>query len=229
VTSLNRASLSGSGARPSLIVLGQLGTYTPVRPGALAEGDVILYSNSAFYVVRRMGQVHGTGYITLRELVTNAISTVRIEPKVRVTRLDVSRLVTANFEGRWEGWKVSTGDVVFYPDLHVVAIRHSRGWFRTAAPWTPFADAEVIHDVLLKRALMVRSNIRNSGVDPGAEFVIGSVVASRDIRLSEPSVWFRQAEDYWVGNSRQAPLSDQMIRYELSRQTYQVLRLPEAT
>lgn len=224
-----RVSSSQDGARPSLRTLERIGTYTSVGPHSLHEGDVILYGGSVWCIVKKASQFYKGNYITLRELVSNTIRTVRIEPHMRVSRFEISSTVSGQFEGRWASWKLAVGDIVFYPDRNVLAIRHSNGWYRTAAPWSQFADAEIVHDVFEGPALMVRSCVRPCPVFPETDFQIGSAVATRDLSSREPSVWFRQAEDYWVGNSRQAPLSDQMIRYELSRRTFQSLRLPEAT
>lgn len=217
----------------SLTTLRKLGRYPRVGQKDLVEGDIILYQESAFCVVRKPSQLYRGAPITLRELVTNDVKTVRIESRLKLPRLVMPQVFQGDQNGRWESWRLSPGDVVLYPgpepDRAVLAIRHSRGWFRTAPPWTPLADAEVIHDVVEDRALMVRSGDRRARSNPGAEFVVSSVVATRDRTQVEPSVWFRQSEDYWVGNSRQSALSDQMIRFELERGTYQVLRLPEVS
>jgi hypothetical protein len=214
-----------------LSALGRLGTYTAAGQQELADGDVVLYANSAFCVVKKPYQCYRGSYITLRELVTNDIRSVRIEPSMKLTRLNLGETVAGNFDGRWQDWQLVVGDVVVYPSPlpagAILAIRHSHGWCRTEAPWTPFADAEIVLDVIEGRARTVRSSIRNAAADPRAMLTTGSVVATRRFLHQEPSVWFRKDEDYWVGNSRQAPLSDQMVRYELSRRTYEVLSLPE--
>lgn len=231
MTHPNRVPVSTTGARPSLNTLARLGSFTPVVLENLAEGDVILYSDSAFYVVKKASQAYKGSYITLRELVTNSVRSVRIEPRVRVNRLDLDPLVAGNFDGRWDNWRIQVGDVVAYsgllPDQPVLAIRHSQGWSRTSPPWTPFADVEIVHDVIEGFAQVVRSNVATLAEGSEAILATGSVVATRALTQSSPSVWVRRSEDCWVGNCRGVILSDQMIRYELGRRTYQRLRLPE--
>lgn len=226
-----RAPSEKGGARPSLETLGQICTYTSVGPQSLGERDLVLYANSAYCVVKKSSRFHRGSYVTLRELVTNRARTVRIEPQVTLTRLDLKPVITGDFDGRWDNWKLGTGDVVLYPALFpessILAIRTGHGWLRTSAPWTPFADAEIVHDVMEGQAAMVRSNIRTLVGDPQSEFAVGSTVATKVGEWAEPSVWFRQSENHWVSNCRGIALSDQMIRYELERGTYQVLRIPE--
>lgn len=231
MTITNGAPVASAGARPSLKTLGKLGVYSPVFPRGLAELDVVLYERSAYCVVKKSARVYRGSYITLRELGTNAVRSVRIEPHVKLSRLNLRETVAGTFEGRVGYWKRAVGDVVIYPGKHVgdsvVAVRTAHGWFRTAAPWMPFADAEVSYDVVRGQARMIRTGLRMAVLGSESPFVVGSVVATRSTSRGEPSVWFRKSRDHWVGNTRGVTLSDQMIRYELDRNTYQMLHLPE--
>jgi hypothetical protein len=222
-----RPPLTLGGGRPSIETLSKFGRWRKALPKKLAEGDIILYQCSAYSVVKKASQIYRGSYITLRELVTHSIRQVRIEPHVWLERLDMDETVSGLFTGTWARWKPAPGDVVFYSALDVLAIRHSQGWFRTEAPWCPVQDAEVAHDLIEGQAMMVRSHLRRLAADPEGEFVVGSMVATRNLNQPDPSVWFRKSHDYWVTNSRGVALSDQMIRYELRRGVYQVLWLPE--
>jgi hypothetical protein len=222
-----------AGARPSPAALGEFGTYVGVESRQVCEGDVVLYDSSLYSVVKKTCRASRGLYVILRELVTNDLRTVRMEPGVKLSRFDAEQSIYGEFDGRMASWTPSVGDVVLYPgiftDGHVLAVRNSSGgWHRTEAPWTSVADAEVILDVTQGKALMVRSNVRAAASEPPeGEFPVGMVVVTRDRRQRDPSVWFRQFEDCWVTNARGVHVSDQMIRYELERGTYQALSLPE--
>lgn len=207
--------------------LRKLGSSTIRRQEALHEGDIVLRDGFGFCVLKKDPIVKRGSKIVLRELGTNFVQSAQYQPKARI-----SVLVLPDGVPTPQGlWKVLPGDVVIYPGdpskALVAAIRHRHGWHRTAAPWQPMTDAEILLDLQASRAILVRSHLAQGGKDPRAPFSPGAVAASRNLNLPEPSVWVRTAEDFWASNSRGAAVSDQMVRYELDRGTYQILQLPE--
>lgn len=227
VNSGGRPLSGGSSRTLSANSLRKLGRFVRVRQAVLVEGDIVFHENSAFCIVHKDTMIRRGSLMTLRELGSNIVRRVRFDPRGFISLLRLPDVI----EGQFGEWKIHPGDVVAYsavrPEETVLAIRHRFGWYRTAAPWLPLTDAEVLLDLRERRAFMTRSSARPGGLDPRRVFLPGSAVATRDTTVAEPSVWVRTGEDYWVSNSRGAAISDQMVRYELRRGTYQFLNLPE--
>lgn len=204
--------------------LRSIGSCVTVRMDDISEGQVVLLRNKA-HVVLRKNEIRGNGRRTfLRTMEGASVHSVPFMPESWITRLQLPLEVTDG-EGRWT---IQQGDIVLYPgdtpEHAVAAIRHHFGWLRTAAPWAPFSDAEVILHVYEGRARVVR-NATHQGAQPLRKYPSGSVVACRQI--DEPTVWVRLDNDLWVSNTPGVTASDLMINYELDRRTYHVVWVPE--
>jgi hypothetical protein len=193
---------------------------------ALAEGSVLLMSDGAF-VFQRIEYNPGRAgnRMILRDVDGSVTRSIRYLPNGWVTRLELP-VEVAEGEGFW---MIQPGDIIWYPAHSVVAIRHVSGWMRTAAPWTPCSDAEVILHLGEGRIEVLRSSLRQTGTKPRKTYPVGSVVACRVLKAPEPTVWVKTDESCWVSNVRGTTASDLMINYELSRRTYHVVRVPQET
>lgn len=193
----------------------------------LSEGGVIFLNSRAYVVLSTQYDLRRSGArLMLRDLEGATLRSIPYTASGWVPRLQLPPYI-AEGEGLWT---IQHGDIVMYPsntpEYAVVAIRHHYGWLRTSAPWAPFSDAEILLHLQEGRVQVIRSSLRR-GVQPLPQYPTGSVVACRDARAPEPTVWLRTGEDFWVSNTRGVTASDLMINYELDRRTYHVVRIPE--
>jgi hypothetical protein len=206
--------------------LRDLGTCTNVKMESLVKGNLLLLSGFVYVVLSPEEDRNGKDSLVLRELEHDTLRSLRYDPAAWVTQLQVSPQVVEH-EGQWV---IQNGDIVLYPGATpgqgVAVVRHPRGWIRTAAPWMPSSDAEVVLHVTEGRAKVVRSALRRPWIPPSPPYGTGCVVACRDIKLPEPTVWIRSGDDYWISSTR-ATASDSMINYEIQRGTYHVAWTPE--
>lgn len=229
ISTIRRTPVSAAGVSPSQRVklLRSIGVCAQVKMSDLTEGNVILLPNGAFVVQRTHYDLRRRGArLTLRDLDGASVRSIPFSADAWVTQLQIPAQV-AEDEGLWI---IQNGDIVIYPGEQshnsVAAIRHHDGWQRTAAPWAPLSDAEILLRVQDGTARVIRSALRK-GVPPLLHYPVGSVVASRDTKVLEPTVWIRTGDDFWTSNSRGATASDLMINYELDRRTYHVVWVPE--
>jgi len=228
ITAIRKTPASAAGVSPSqrTRMLRSIGTCSGISMKDLAEGDVLLLSGNA-YVVMKMtyGVRRSGGRLPLRTLESSVIHTIPYLANAQVTRLNLPPQI-AEEEGLWT---IQPGDIVLYPgsspEDSVAAIRHHYGWLRTAAPWPPTSDAEILLHVQDGRARVIRSS-RRGGTQPLLHYPVGSVVACLNTKVTEPTVWVRTGDDYWVSNARGVTASDLMINYELDRRTYHVVWVP---
>lgn len=197
------------------------------RMEAVDEGDLISTERGMFCIVRKEFSARRGSQISVRNVETGSMRSLAFDPRGWLLRLRLPEVV----EVRGISWRVSPGDVVLYPGEEpqdaIVAIRHGRSWYRSAAPWTPLSDAEVVLSVKEAKAYILRCQTVPGGAPSPKRFAAGTVVATRNLSAKEPSVWVLAAPNEWVGNARGVVMSNAMIRHELSRGTYQVLRVPE--
>jgi hypothetical protein len=201
--------------------LRRIGGSVNVRMDSLVEGHVLFRPEGAFVVVRPQHESRRNGLrVTIRDLETPTIRSIPYVPDGWVSRLELPSATTLG---------IHPGDVVLYPheapERSVAAIRHNSGWARTAAPWAPFSDGEVVLHLAENKAQIIRNALR-PGVERRKRLPVGTVVACRNVKAPEPTVWIRTAPDYWVSSNRGAMASDLMINYELDRTTYHVVWIP---
>lgn len=225
ITAIQETPAQEAGVSPSerAKVLRSIGACVSVQVDDLVQGNVLMLPHGAFVILRKQRVInsHG-GRIVMRALEGASLHTMSYTDFTWVPRLELPTEVTED----GKSWTIRTGDVVVYPRENVAAIRHAHGWMRTAAPWSPYADAEVLLHLREGRAQVVRSAVREE-IPARTTFPVGGVVACRDRGLLEPSVWVRTADDCWTGSIRSVTASDLMIRYELKRGTYQAVWVPE--
>lgn len=198
--------------------LRRVGGTVNVRMDSLVAGNVLLRPEGAFVVVRPQHESRRNGLrVTIRDLENSTIRSIPYVHDGWVSRLELPSALTLG---------IHPGDIVLYPheapERSVAAIRHSSGWARTAAPWAPFSDAEVLLHMSEHKAQVVRNALR-PGVERRKRLPVGTVVACRNVKAPEPTVWIRTSPDYWVSNNRGVTASDLMINYELDRRTYHVV------
>lgn len=224
-TAIRKAPVTEAGALPSpkIEALHSVGESSNVRMSVLVLGDVVLLRGIALTIVRMdyNGRRAGARLI-LRELESDTVRSLQYDPDSWITRFRLSSSSTDR--------PIRIGDIVLYPGLtpgrSVAAIRQGRGWFRTCAPWMPQTDMEVALHLAEGRAEIVRSVGHTIGRRRRPLYPSGTLVACRDSRMREPTVWLRTDEDYWTSNSRGATASDDMINFELERRTYHVPYIP---
>lgn len=228
-STMRETSATAAGVSPSqrVKVLRSIGTCTAVKMKDLAEGQVVVMPNRACVVLSTSYELrHNATRLMLRDLDGSSVRSIPYIADGWVTQLRLPARVT---EG--EGlWTIHPGDIVLYsgqtPAHAVAAIRHHGGWMRTSAPWAPLSDAEILLHIQDGRARVIRSSLRR-GTQPLLHYPVGSVVACRDTKTVEPTVWIRTGDDYWASNARGTAASDLMINYELDRRTYHVVWVPE--
>lgn len=237
-TAVSRASVPRTEARPvkapsrverakikSQNSFRKIGSYIRVQMESVQEGDVISTPEGTFCIVRKEHSFRGS-MMSVRNVVTRNVSRMRFEPKGWALRVKVE---SVKDQGR--NWTISTGDVVMLmadrPKNAVILIRHARAWMPTKAPWLPMGDAEVLLELKEGRARVLRNSWHAPEPRTPESLPLGTVVASRDRKEREPSVYLHTGPDLWVSNSRGASMSTAMIRYGLARRTYEVLKPPE--
>lgn len=232
MTVIPKTPASAAGVLPSAKVraLRTIGTSVSTTMDSLTQGTVVLLAAGAFVVLRTEHGLRCKGdRLVLRDVDGAALRTIRYEATGWVTKLELPSEV-AEGEGLWT---IQPGDIILYPgcapERAVAAIRHPGGWMRTAAPWTPYSDAEVILHLREGRIRVLRSARHQAGTNPRKTYPVGSVVASRSRATAEPTVWLKTGDNYWVSNTRGTTASDVMVNYELKRRTYHVVHAPERT
>lgn len=188
---------------------------------SITEGSVLMLPTGAYVVLRMQHDVRRNGCrVLLRDLEGASLRSIPYTPDAWIVVLQLPDQV-----------EMQLGDIVLYPgsapERSLAAIRHHSGWMRTAAPWPPFSDVEVCLHISEARARFVRSSVSPQGARRRRKIPLGTVVASRDVHVTEPTVWVRTGEDFWVGSNRGVTASDLMINYELDRRTYQTVWVPE--
>jgi hypothetical protein len=203
----------------------KIGSYIRVRMEAVQEGDVISTPEGTFCIVRKESSCRGS-MMSVRNVVSRNVHRMRFEPMSWALRVTLESVLD---QGR--RWTISTGDVVMLmadrPRNATVLIRHARVWMPSAAPWLPMGDAEVLLELKEGRAKVLRNSWHAPEPKVPESLPLGTVVAGRDRKDREPSVYLHSGPDLWVSNSRGATLSTAMIRYGLARRTYEVLKPPE--
>lgn len=203
----------------------KVGIYVRSRMDGVQEGDLIVVPDGTFCIIRKDSSCKGS-LMFVRDVLSRNVRSMRFEPMAWSQRLRVEQ---ATDRGR--NWTISSGDVVAIkadrPWEDTVLIRHTRMWMPTAAPWIPFGDAEVLLALKEGRAHVLRNSWRPGVVGLRDHLPPGTVVATRNRKEHEPSVYLHVAPNRWVSNSRGAHLSTDMIRLGLSRRTYEVLKPPE--
>jgi hypothetical protein len=220
---IRKAPAHAAGVSPSDRAkdLRRVGGSVNVRMDSLTEGHVLLRPEGAFVVVRPQHESRRNGLrVTIRDLENSTIRSIPYVPDGWVSRLELPSVTTLG---------IHVGDIVLYPheapERSVAAIRHNPGWARTAAPWAPFSDAEVVLHIREDKAQIIRNALR-PGMQRRKRLPVGSVVACRSVKAPEPTVWIRTDSDYWVSSNRGVTASDLMINYELDRRTYHVVWVP---
>lgn len=220
---IRKAPAYAAGVSPSERAkdLRRVGGSVNVRMDSLTEGNVLLRPEGAFVVVRPQHELRRNGLrVTIRDLENSTLRSIPYVPESWVSRLELPSAITLG---------IHSGDVVLYPheapERSVAAIRHNSGWARTAAPWAPFSDAEVLLHMAEDKARIIRNALR-PGMERRKRLPVGSVVACHNMKAPEPTVWIRTDSDYWVSSNRGATASDLMINYELDRRTYCVVWVP---
>lgn len=203
----------------------KIGSYIRVRMEAVQEGDVISVPEGTFCIVRKEYSFKGS-MMSVRNVVTRNVHRMRFEPMNWALKVTLESVLD---QGR--RWTITPGDVVMLmadrPKNATVVIRHARAWMPSAAPWLPMGDAEVLLELNEGRAKILRNSWRAADTGQSENFPLGTVVATKDRKDREPSVYLHKSPDLWVSNSRGANLSTAMIRYGLNRRTYEVLKPPE--
>ncbi len=230
ITAIRKAPATAAGADPSprIKALRSVGVCSNVQMSKLEEDDIIIIRDIALLIVRieSIGRPTGTRLV-MRQLESDVIRSLKYDPASWITQLQIDPALT----GAGSHWAVQPGDIVRYPQSPglwpAAAIRHDHGWRRTSAPWMPLSDLEVTLHLIEGRAHAVRNALHITGAPARSVYPVGTLVACRDARAREPSVWIRTGEDYWVSNSRGATASDLMINYELERGVYHVPYIPE--
>lgn len=236
-----RALAKKAGARPvkapakkteaarnkALAAFRKIGSWVRTRMDSIDEGDLIATETGTYCVVRKEISGRRGSQLSVRHVETGSIRSMRFDPRAWLMRVRLPEVADI----RGITWRLAQGDVVIYPGEEpqdgIVAIRHTRSWFRSAAPWTPLSDGEVILAVKEGRAYILRCSTISGDAPAPRRFAPGTVVATAHRAAKEPSVWILNAPNEWVGNARGVTMSNAMIRHELSRGTYRVLRVPE--
>jgi len=204
----------------------QVGSYIKVRMESLQEGDVISTPEGTFCIVRKASSCRGS-LMSVRNVVSREVRRMRFDPLAWSTRVRVEPV--QKDQGR--NWTLAVGDVVMLmadlPQHSTVLVRHTRAWMPTAAPWLPMGDAEVLVELKQGRARILRNSWHLAEPRVPERLGLGTVVVTRNRKEREPWVYLHASPNRWVSNSRGAELSTQMIRYELNRRTYEVLKPPE--
>lgn len=241
-TAAPRALAEKAGARPvkkkpltkteaarlkALSAFRKIGSYVRTRMEGLDEGDLIATERGTFCIVRKEFSTRRGAQMSVRNVETGALRSMKFDPREFLLRVRLPEVA----EVRGIRWRIRQGDAVIFPGKDaqdgIVAIRHGRAWYRSAAPWTPLSDGEVILAVKEGQAYILRCESIPGETTVPKRFSPGTVVATRDRSAKEPSVWILAAPNEWVGNARGVIMSNAMIRHEMSRGTYQVLRVPE--
>lgn len=220
-------SKTGAARDKAVAAFRKIGSWVRTRMDSLDEGDLIATDTGTFCIVRKEISSRRGSQLSVRNVETGSIKSMRFDPRAWLMRVRLPEVVSV----RGISWRVAQGDVVLFPGENpedgIVAIRHARSWFRTAAPWTPLSDGEVILAVKEGKAYILRCATISGDSPYPRRFSAGTVVATRDRTAKEPSVWILKSPNEWVGNARGVTMSNAMIRHELSRGTYRVLRVPE--
>ncbi len=234
-------ALAKAGARPvkkaptktelarmkALSAFKKIGSYVRTRMEGLDEGDLIATERGTFCIIRKEFSTRRGAQLIVRDVETGSLCSMRFDPRMYLLRVRLPEVA----EVRGIRWRIRQGDVVIFPGEEpqdgIVAIRHGRAWYRSAPPWTPLSDAEVILAAREGKALILHSDSVSRVVSPPRRFTPGTVVSTRDRVAKEPSVWILAAPNEWRGNARGVTVSNAMIRHELSKGTYQVLQVPE--
>lgn len=202
-----------------------IGVFANARMGKLTEGVVVLVGGAPYVVLRTEHDTRRRGSrsrMIVRVMDGASVRSVPYDTAAWMTRLTLSADMAD---------LIRLGDIVRYPgalpEHGMVAIRQQHGWMRTAAPWAPYADAEVLLHLREGRATVLRSALCSAAIPPRGHYPTGSVVACRDLKTTDPTVWIRTGEDYWVSHIRGVTASDVMINYEVDRRTYHVVWVPE--
>lgn len=217
-----KAPVLATGASPfSLLDLLSVGVRSPIRMGTLTEGDVVLHPDAPYVVVRTVGNRQRTSrYLLVRDVGSSTLRNVLNVPNSWVLKLELPEATMSH---------LNLGDVVLYPGGPVeplgAAIRSHNGWSRTLAPWTPACDVEILLHLQQQRAQIVR-NFMTPGSERPYRMPVGTVVATRDLTVREPTVWVRTAPNYWIGSVRGLTASDLMINHELNRRIYETVWVP---
>jgi hypothetical protein len=202
-----------------------LGTPVSVHMADLTEGDLVLHVDGPYVVVRTAGsRLRSNRHLLVRDVDGSTLRNVLKVPDAWVRRLELPEATMSQFK---------PGDVVRYlgstvAETTAAAIRHHAGWSRTVGPWLPMCDLEILVHLSQGRALVVRSTLR-PGEDRRRRMPVGTVVATADRKLRDPTVWIRTGRDHWAGSARGLTASDVMINYELDRGTYETVWIPEKT
>jgi hypothetical protein len=194
--------------------------YRPVDEKYLREGETILLGQVPYSVVfRRPRQRNGRVTFVVENQGTGNRSNMWCDKGAKIFRLHIPRQDV----GLAKGWKIRHGDVVIYPGRRgaptVAAIRHLAGWYTTTTRRTPLPDAKVLQDVREGTARVVRNDRLRPALDTIYTYQVGSVVAVRDETVPDPTVWVCTEKNVWR-SSTGVEASDQMIRYEMGRDTY---------
>ncbi len=203
----------------------KIGSYIRVRMESVQEGDVISTPEGTFCIVRKEHSFRGS-MMSVRNVVSRNVHRMRFEPKGWALQVKIE-----DVQDQGRRWTISAGDVVMLladrPKNSVVLIRHARAWMPTKAPWLPMGDAEVLLELKEGRAKILRNSWRSAEPKTPEALPLGTVVAARNRKDREPSVYLHTGPDLWVSNSRGAAMSTAMVRYGLARKTYEVLKPPE--
>lgn len=186
----------------------------------LHEGETVLLGQEPHAVLfRRVGMRDGRVHFLVENLENRNRRHFWCERGGSVYRLYLPRQNV----GLAQDWKISHGNVVIYPGKKgrptIAAIRHLYGWYTTTSRRIPLSDAEIVQDVRDGKATVVRSDRLRPRLNEIYLYRLGSVVATRDEREAEPTVWVRVDHNLWR-SSTGVEASDAMIRFEMSRETY---------
>jgi hypothetical protein len=192
---------------------------------SVQEGDIISTPEGTFCIVRKEHSFRGS-MMSVRDVVSRNVHRMRFEPKGWALRVKIE-----DVKDQGRNWTISPGDVVMLmadrPKNAIILIRHTRVWMPSKAPWLPMGDAEVLLELREGRARVLRNSWHPPEPKVPESLPLGTVVATKDRKDREPSVYLHSGPDLWVSNSRGANLSTAMIRYGLARRTYEVLKSPE--
>lgn len=193
---------------------------------SLEEGDIITTPEGTYCIVRKESSCRGS-MMSVRDVVSRNVHRMRFDPLLWSMRVRIDPV--QKDQGR--NWTITQGDVVMLmadrPQNATILVRHARAWMPTKAPWLPLGDAEVLLELKEGRGRILRNSWRTPMTGIPDRLDLGMVVATRNRKDREPSVYLHAAPNVWVSNSRGASLSTAMVRFELRRRTYEVLQSPE--
>lgn len=194
--------------------------YRKVDEKYLREGETVLLGQVPHAVVlRRPRQRNGRVTFLVENLVTRNRTNLWCDKGEKLYRLFIPRQTV----GMAKDWKINHGDVVIYPGRQgaptVAAIRHLAGWYTTTSRRVPLPDSKIVQDVREGRAQVVRNDRLRPVLSEAHLYQIGSVIAVRDESVTDPTVWVRIDRNVWR-SSTGVEASDQMIRFEMDRETY---------